>query len=268
MKPIIFATRLILMASIVTGCNTVKEATRLNNSNRASCGTPVVGRFASAQSWTLRSPAIVLKYNLARPLLGDSLLTVGDSLFFDASRKGPFFDPEPAMYAFRDLATVIGRGGKVLYGSIPRAFNDPWTLRLLIRRDSVGEYLKMTLAPGEDFAYCLESGTYYVLGFAFWTRSGASDVSQVMPYYRFTVMAAAVTNLGSWTIDEIPPEMPGSTVVTSRILNRPSDDFFFGVVGVVRQLAANEALHVIHVDNTWQPEGYAEAAVLTLVPIE
>lgn len=237
-------TALLLLAGAASGCNTVKEAIRLNDSNRSTCEAPVIGTFESSERWSAHAPAMVRRGQLARPLRGDSIRVVGDSVYFDQSRLGPFSDPAPRMYPKSEFIVGVDAMGRTLFGSIPRRYKDNWEIHWLLRR--AGEQgdatARMVLRP--IFEYCLSPGVYEVLAMNFTTKEGYLIKSDPGPWLAFDVEAGTTNYVGSWTMNEAHADDSTSVVIPATIRKRPSDGMMgaaFGLVGGLTQVLINSS---------------------------
>ncbi len=225
-------TNLFLFAAffLTTGCATTKVATL---EKRPDCETSVEGFFHSQNVWAGRRPALILKSNKKKALGGELISTDENGVRFDVSRQGPFYDPEEEYYPYKDVKTLIGHKGEILYGQLPKNATVSWGLQLSLipRKNRDQKPLKLELKPNESFGFCLQPGTYFIKDVYFIDKHKNMDKAVDFPDLFIHVKRNASNYIGDIYLDPLEYNPEKEIVLPYKIHSRPRDAFNAGFLG-------------------------------------
>ncbi len=215
---------------LLAGCATTKIPTL---EEKQDCLTSVEGFFHSRDVWAGRRPALILKSDQKKALGGELISYDENGVTFDASRQGPFYDPEKKYYPYKDVKTLIGHKGEVLYGQLPKDATVSWGLQLSLvpRKNRDQKSLKLELKPNEPFGYCLQPGIYFVKEVYFIDKHKNMDKAVDFPDLFIHVEKNTSNYVGDIYLDPLEINQEEEIALPYKIHSRPKDAFNAGFLG-------------------------------------
>lgn len=241
-KVVRFSLTLSLLFVLLSGCATTKALTL---KDEPQCESSVEGFLHSEDEWSGPRPALILKKDRKKVLAGDLIAVDDEGVRFDASKQGPFFDPEEKYYPYSEVELLVGETGEVLHGKISMQDTRAWGMDIVLipAHDLEAKTIKLSLPPNESFSYCLPPGEYLIKDIFFVDKNKNIDRGIDYPEFMLRVEAGASNYIGDFYLDNAPSDSQDSFEIPYKIHSRPNEAAMAGVLGG----AIGGALHAVSI---------------------
>jgi len=155
---------------------------------------------------------------------------------FDPDRQSPVMDIPAKYYPFEALLAYIDTDGKVIYGNIPPALQNNWTIMMnLFPTDRVSHRpIALEMVPGDRFGFCVPPGHYEVVEIMFKNDHGNIDRAVSFGKIRLQVLSGKANYVGDLYLDEVA-RSEAIRISLPVIPEKRDSDNLFGTTGSLGQ---------------------------------
>ena len=226
---------LLILFFIVIGlfinCSTVNAPLLTNAPN---CSSSVEGFYYCTDQWSGNTPAILIKDNDNYKIIEGEIISYNDqSVEFDPGKESPFYDPEPKRFDFKDIVTLIGNDGEIIYGTIPQKYSKAYSLELFLSSLSNPEKKPVTLnlQPNQRFAFCVPPDNYNITRILFKDKKNNIDEAIDYPELVLNIKDGCSNYIGHLMLNPKSSKLENPIILPYKILSRPTQSSTAGILG-------------------------------------